>query len=301
MAAPAPATTPKPKPLIAYLNEGNLWLVQSDGANPQKLAIAPQGEAIQDFVWSLDGSRIYFSIGLQFFEVVIQTGNAANAGRLSVPPGVTVDYLEMSRDGKTIVVHSLDADAMPRSFAMTIGKNESRELTFDGYNALIQLRSPIVRSVGEISISPDTKRALFKKSVGAGEELFVADVETGAQMQITNLYELSGFEESVETEGGRRVMEAAWSPDGRYVIFNPMQSCSETGLCYGRLYLVEAWGGAQLQLSVEPMINLPLEWNNAGSLLAYDDGSNVVVTDTFGYPKVLNEGNRPKWQPMPLL
>jgi Tol biopolymer transport system component len=139
---------------------------------------------------------------------------------------------------------------------------------------------------------------LFKGVAGTGEELFIADCETGARLQITNLYALGGFEESVKTEGGRRVIEAAWSPDGRYVIFNPMQYCSDIGLCAGRLFLVEGFGGAQLQLSVETMVNVPGEWTSDGSLLVYDDGNRIVVANTMGMPKVLAEGNHPKCQPM---
>lgn len=272
-------------------------MIHIDGTNRRELAAAPEGQTIQDFVWALDGSRIYFAIGLQLFEVVVATGNVANAGELIVPAGITVDRLEMARDGRTIIVNALDADAASRNFAVAIGSRESRELSIDEYASLLPLRPPVLRSVGEMSVSPDGRQILFKDTFGAGEELFVTDAETGARTRITNLYELSGFEESVETEGGRRIIEAAWSPDGRYVIFNPMQSCSETGLCYGRLFLVQASGGAQLQLSVEPMINLPLEWTPDANSLAYDDGSRLVIASTAGNPKALGEGNRPKWQP----
>lgn len=301
MAAPTPSVspTPKPKPLIGYLDEGNLWTIQSDGMNKHLLAMAPEGVVIQDFVWSLDGSRIYFAIGLQFFEVVVQTGNVANAGELTGVPGIAVDRLEMGCDGKNIIVHAMDADTSVRILAFTIGQRGSRELTIDQYNAMALPRSTVVRSVAELSVSPDGKRVLFKGIVESGEELFVADLETGARMQVTDLYELSGFEDSVGTEGGRRVIEAAWSPDGRYIIFNPMQSCSETGLCYGRLFLVEAGGGVQLQLSIDMMVNVPNEWTSDGRMLVYDDGSKIVVTDTHGSPKALNEGNHPKWQPTP--
>jgi hypothetical protein len=172
MAAQTPVVSPspKPKPLVAFLREGNLCAIQSDGMNLRTLAAAPENEAIQDFIWALDGSRIYFSIGLQFFEVVIQTGNVANAGELTAPPGVAVDRLEMGRDGKTIIVHALDANASPRLMALTVGHRESRDLTIDEYNALIQTRSPVVRNVGDLSVSPDTRRVLFKRVDGTGEE-----------------------------------------------------------------------------------------------------------------------------------
>jgi len=295
-----PTVTPlaRLRPYVAYLNEGDLWAVRSDGSDGRVLAAAPEGETIQDFVWAVDGSRIYFAIGLQLFEVVLETGNVASAGELTVQPGVAIDRLEMARDGNTIIIHALDANAVERLFATAIGQRGSRELTIDEYGALAEQRPPVIRNVGEMSVSPDGRRVLFKDLMGTGDELFVADVETGARIQITNLYELAGFEESIETEGGRRVIEATWSPDGRYVVFNPMQSCSETGLCYGRLFLVDSWGGAQLQLSIEMMINLPLEWSRDSRLLIYDDGSRIVVADTKGNPKALAEGHHPKWQPL---
>ncbi|MGH9768508.1 MAG: hypothetical protein ACREAB_13840 [Blastocatellia bacterium] len=297
--SPPISPTPKPEPFVAYLYEGDLWVIQSDGTNQRVVAAAPEGATIQDFLWAVDGSRLYFSIGLQLFEVVLQTGNVASAGELSASPGITIDRLEMGRDGRTLVIHALDADASERLFALTLGGSDSRELTIDEYGALLKPRPSVIRGIGEMSVSPDGQRVLFKDLVGTGEELFVADVETGARIKVTNLYDLSGFEESVETEGGRRVIETTWSPDGRYIIFNPMQSCSETGLCYGRLFLVDAWGGAQLQLSVEMTINLPGEWSHDSKLLVYDDGSKIVVADTNGNPRALAEGHHPKWQPRP--
>jgi len=295
---PATASpTPLPKPFVAYLKEGDLWLVRADGTDGRVLAVAPEGETIQDFVWSVDGSRLYYCVGLQFFEVVISSSNIASAGELTAPPGVTIDRLAMGRDGKTLVINALDADAALRFYAMTVGQHEARELAIDQYNALLPQRAPVIRNVGEMSVSPDARWLLFKGVVGTGEELFIANCETGARSQISNLYALGGFEESVKTEGGRRVIEAAWSPDGRYVIFNPMQYCSEIGLCAGRLFLVEGFGGPQLQLSVETMVNVPGEWTSDGSLLVYDDGNRIVVANTLGMPKVLAEGNHPKCQP----
>lgn len=274
-------------------------MIRSDGSDERVLAVAPEGDTIQDFVWSADGSRVYYVVGLQLFEVVIASSTIASAGELTAPPGVTIDRIQMGRDGKTIAVTALDADAASRMYALTIGQREAKELAIDEFNSLIPQIAPVIRAIGEMSVSPDARWILFKDIVGTGEELFIANGETGARMQLTNLYGLGGFEESVETEGGRRVIEAAWSSDGRFVIFNPMQYCSEIGFCSGRLFLVDVSGGVQLQLSVETMVSTPSEWTGDGNLLVYDDGSKVVVADTQGYPKALAEGHHPKWQPTP--
>lgn len=299
-ATPTPNTspTPKPAPMIAFLNQGNLWSVRSDGTGLQALAETPEGQTIQDFVWSQDGSRVYFIVGRQLYEVVITTRNVAAAGELNAPPGVAIDRLELSNDGNNLILHALDADAAMRIFAVALGQRDSRELSFDQYASLSRQRSPTIRTIGEMSVSPDCRRVLFKDLTGTGEELYMADVETGVRTKLSNLSELDGFEESVETEGGRRVIEASWSPDGRFVVFNPMQSCSETGLCYGRLFLVDVWRGAQSQLSLDMMINIPLDWTSDGKSLAYDDGARIVVAETTGSPKTLSEGARPKWQPL---
>jgi Tol biopolymer transport system component len=293
----SPQAAPKPKPYIAYLRDGDLWLIQSDGTDQRLAAAAPEGEAIQDFVWGADGDRLYFSTGLRLLEVILETGNLASAGELIPSQGVAVDSLEMARDGKTIIVRTLDASALSRLFAVTIGERGARELAVDEYTSMIDPHPPISRALGAMSVSPDGRLVLFKDVVGAGEELFVADAETGSRVKVTNLYELNGFEESVETEGGRRVIGATWSPDSRYIIFNPMQSCSDSGLCYGRLLIADAWGGAQRQLSSEMMVDLPSEWTDDDCLLVYDDGNRIMVAGAGGNLKTLAEGRRPRWQP----
>jgi Tol biopolymer transport system component len=297
-----PAVSSKPtayaKNYIAYLHEGNLWAIYSDGTGQRQIAIAPAGEVIQDFLWSRDGKRCYFSVGNRFFDVSLETGNLASGGELRVPPGVTIDHLEMGRDGKTIIVHTLDADAQARLYGVTVGEHEARELSVDDYSALASAVAPVVRRLGDLSVSPDAQYTLFKEVLGVNEELFVVEIATGRRWQVSKLNALTDFEASAEATGGRYILEATWSPDSRYVIFNPAQSCSETGLCYGRLFLVDRWGGPQLQLSLDMMVSIPLDWNTGNTLLAYDDGNEVVLSDTQGQTQRLADGNHPKWQPL---
>ncbi|MGH7812191.1 MAG: hypothetical protein ACREP5_18125, partial [Candidatus Binatia bacterium] len=148
MRSATPTMTPPParlRPYVAYLNEGDLWVVRSDGSGVRALAVAPAGETIQDFVWAVDGNRIYFAIGLQLFEVVLETGNVASAGGLAAQPGAAIDRLEMARDGNTIIIHALDANSVERLFATAIGQRGSRELTIDEYNALAEQRPPVIK------------------------------------------------------------------------------------------------------------------------------------------------------------
>ena len=292
------AQTPSPAHFIAYLNEGNLWAMRADGSDMRLVAIAPPNEAIQDFLWSADAQHIYFAVGTRFYDAALATGNLASGGALNLPANVSLDHLELARDGATIIAHTLDEEGLPRVFGMRIGERAARELTVDEYNALAAQPAPIVRRVGELSVGPDSHFVLFKEAFDTTEELFIGDLETGRRWQITDLAKLGEFEPSAEEMGGRFIIEAAWSPDGRYVLFNPGQSCSETGLCYGKLYLVEMWGSAARQLSLDMMISLPSEWNLTQSLLVYDDENEIVLSDQAGLTHRLTHGSRPKWQPL---
>jgi hypothetical protein len=69
-------------------------------------------------------------------------------------------------------------------------------------------------------------------------------------------------------------------------------------LCYGKLYLVEMWGGAPRQLSLDMMISLQAEWDPAQTLLVYDDENEIVLSDKAGQTRRLTAGSRPKWQPL---
>jgi hypothetical protein len=292
--------TPKPSPLIAYLYEGGLWVMEVSGANARPIVASPEGEAINAYVWSLDGSRIYFSVGLKLFAVSLRDRKLEEAGELMEPPGTTIDRLEVARDGETLIAFVLPAmaefNALPMPFAIAAGQHAARQLTVDEYYALAQPQSVAIRSLNDLAVSPDGRSLLFKETVGGAAQLFISDIETGARRQVTDLNALDGFEESATLSGERQILEAAWSPDSRYIVFNPAQSCSETGLCYGRLFLVSAWGGPQFQLSREMVVGLPMEWNGEGTLLTYDDGGQVLLADTQGQIKRLAEGNRPRWQ-----
>lgn len=299
--ATTPPPPPRPLPLIAYLYEGGLWTIEASGNNARLLVASPEGEAINAHVWSLDGSRSYFSVGLKLFSVSLRDRKLAEAGEVIAPPGATIDRLEMARDGATLIAFVMPAAAefntAPTPFALAPGQRGARELTVDEYQALAQPPSLIVRSFDDLAVSPDGRSVLFKEVRGQASQLFISDLETGARRQITDLAALDGFEESATLAGERQILEAAWSPDGRYLIFNPAQSCSEMGLCYGRLFLVSAWGGPQFQLSREMVVNLPVEWNRDGTLLTYDDGGQVLLANPRGQIKRLAEGNRPRWQP----
>lgn len=302
--SPSLSPSPPPSPLVAYLREGGLWVVHADGGGERQLVPPPPGTAISDHVWSKDSSRIFYTVDNKYFAFSLLEPGAKKieeVGELAAPPGTRIDRLELAREGKLLIAHAFpqeaDLNTLPIVYATETGKQEARELSVDEYNALAQPQSVIVRGFQDLSVSPDSRYILFKEAVGDFEQLFIADIETGARYQITDLAAIEGFEPSADAAGGRRILEATWSSDGRFAVFNPAQTCSDGGLCYGQLFLVDIWHGVQYQLTREMTVNIPVEWDQTGKMLAYDDGGGIVVADTEGQIRRLAEGNRPKFQP----
>ncbi len=295
--ATKPAARAREGPLLAYLFEGHVWTISTAGNDARTTIPAPAEGSIDEFIWSSDGNSLYFANGPRIFAVTVESGKRNEVGTLETPAGTTVEKLEPSKDPAKIIVHASDAYALPHVYSFSIEQKRTDELTIDQYSALAVSKPPVIRSLTDLSVSPDASRVLFVGTVGTNEELFVASLETGARLQITALGALDGFEESAEIEGGRRLLEAAWSPDGRHIIFTPVQSCSESGLCYGQLFVTDSWTGAQARLSQGMMVGLAASWDGEGRNLVFEDAGKIMITTTSGQTKFLAEGNRARWQP----
>ena len=299
----SPSASPPAKPLqvISYLKEGGLWIMKEDGSENRQVVPAPEEASIANALWAQDGSRIYFNIDLNLHAYVVLEQKVENLGKLEVPEGIALDRLEFSTDPKTLLAHLIDTNdalnSVPKIYAVTVNPMASRELSVDEYHALAPAQSSTIAKVGDLSVSPDGRFVLFAEATEKDVQLFVSDIETGNRHQVTDLSLLDGFEATAMPDGSRRVIEATWSPDGHHIVFVPAQACSEFGLCSGKMYLVDTWGGAQLQLATAMTANLSQEWNHEKSLLVYDDNGQVVISDTQGQVKTLAEGTQPKWQP----
>lgn len=300
-ASPSASIPAKPLQMISYLKDGGLWLMKEDGSENRQVVPAPEEAAISNPLWAPDGSRIYFNIDLNLHAYVVLEQRVENLGKLQVPEGHALDRIELSNDPKTLLAHLIDTNdalnSVPKIYAVTVTPMASRELSVDEYHAMAPLQSATIAKVGDLSVSPDGRFVLFTEATDKDVQLFVSDIETGNRHQVTDLSLLDGFEPTAMPDGSRRVIEATWSPDGRHVVFVPAQSCSEFGLCSGKMYLVDAWGGAQLQLATAMTTSLSQEWNHEKSLMVYDDNGQVVISDTQGQLKTLTEGTQPKWQP----
>lgn len=299
-ASPSPSPSPTPStPLVAFLFEGKVFKVAAEDAAATPIAMTKDQDAVDEFIWSADGKSVYVAIGLNLAAVSIENGAATTIGAIEAPTGSTLDRLQASALPGVIIVHTSDADAAPHIYRFDIASRSTRELTIDEYRELALVEAPTLHGFSELSVSPDLMRVMYKAAVGVNEEIFVSDLENGSRTRLTALDTIDGFEESVEAEGGRRIISASWSPDGRFILFNPAQSCSESGLCYGQLFIVDSFTGRTHRLSQGMMVGLDASWNRSGTKLLFEDDGKIFLSSTTGESRVLAEGNRPRWQPMP--
>lgn len=289
--------TPAVAPLVAYLFEGQVWTV-SPGTPDSKPVVVPLEDPVDEYLWSSDGKFLYLVVGLRVIKVSVNERKGIEIGSISAPAGTTLDRLETSWQPGLMIVHASDADATPHIYSFSVERSETNELTVDQYASLRTIAAATVQEFTDLSVSPDLTRILFKGTVGSNEQLLVADLERGFPARIGSLDSIDGFEESADLEGGHRILTAEWSPDSRFVLFNPAQSCSESGLCYGQLFLVDSWSGNQRRLSQGMMVGLEVNWDKKGNNLLFEDAGKIMLTSVEGEPRVLAEGNRPRWQPV---
>ena len=296
----SPGPTPTPAPLVAFLYEGKVFTVAAEPVNAKPSQLGSIEESVDEFIWSADGKSIYIANGLRLTSVSIESGKTLPLGVIEAPPGTTLDRLQKSSLSDVIIVQASDANAAPHLYRFDISTRRTQELTLDEYVDLSPVEAPTLHGFSELSVSPDLMRVMYKAAVGTNEELFVSEVESGARTRLTALDAIDGFEESSEIEGGRRIINASWSPDGRFILFNPAQSCSESGLCYGQLFMVDSFTGKTQRVSQGMMVGLDVAWNKQGTTLLFEDNGRVFLSGTVSVePRLIAEGNRARWQPTP--
>lgn len=300
--APSQTSPTPPRPLVSYLKDGSLWAARDDGSEKRQLIAAPEEKSITHHIWSSDGKRIYFNVGTNLYAYNVKEQKVEPLAGLPALSTEAVDQLEIAREGDILIIRTIDQNnvlsAPPKLYAIDATQNKARELSIDEYSTLARSRPTVVRGVNELSVSPDGKAILFWEVAGTEEQIFVSNSETGARQQLTDLAQLEGFDPTASPDNVKRLIEATWSPDGQYIVFIPAQSCSEAGICFGRMYLISRWGGPPLQLAVDMTTNLSAEWNRTGTMLVYDDQGQILVSDTHGQIKPIAEGNQPRWQPV---
>jgi TolB protein len=180
---------------IAYVNNGSLHIVDSDGARTRSITT---GKGALSPAWSPTGESVVFTVlgnnGTQVHELDVRTGRTRRISQIRAglnitpiyqPDGSGILYAQGTGHGTDLIFASLDSSAPRR---ITAGRGTDNT-------------SP--------SYSPDGQQIAFISGKSGQPQVYIMDAD-GSNVQLLTPY-----------SAGRRSYRASpdWSPDGRAIAY----------------------------------------------------------------------------------
>ncbi len=230
---------------IAFISDRsgnwNIWLINSDGSNPQVLTADHQATSPS---WSPDGSMIAYATdkesGMRFWtDIWIMGSDGSFQKPLSQTPTLKDLVPAWSPDGKKIAFLMLDMTAVPawRITLMDVESKQSHEIASD----------KILFS--RLAWSPDGKKIAFISDRSGKPEVWIMDRD--------------GKEARPVTHDGAEKEHPDWSPDGKRIAFASKQSGNWD------LWLVHPDGTGLRQLTTSPATDTLPDWSPDGKKIAF--------------------------------
>ena len=246
---------------IAYVNNGTLNIVDSDGARTRSITT---GKGALSPAWSPTGESVVFTVlgnnGTQVHELDVRTGRTRRISQIRAglnitpiyqPDGSGILYAQGTGNGTDLIFASLDSSA-PRRITAGRGTDntspsyspDGRQIAFisgksgqpqvyimdaDGSN--VQLLTPY--SAGRRSYragpdwSPDGRAIAYEQQTG-NFQIWMIDLRDRTPKQLTS-------------EGENE--DPSWAPDGRHIVFTSTRSGDK------QLWILDTESGRARQLT----------------------------------------------------
>jgi len=247
---------------IAYVNNGLLRIVDSDGAETRSITT---GRGALSPAWSPKGESVVFTAlgnnGTQVQELDVRTGRTRRISQIRAglnitpiyqPDGSGILYAQGTGNGTDLIFASLDSASEPRR--ITVGKgtdNTSPSYSPDGHQIAfisgksgqpqvyimdadgsnVQLLTAYTAGVRSYRASPDWSpdgRAIAYEQQNGVFQIWMIDVRDRVQKQLTS-------------EGENE--DPSWAPDGRHIVLTSSRSGDK------QLWILDTESGRARQLT----------------------------------------------------
>jgi TolB protein len=256
---------------ILFVQNGRIWLMDSDGMTPR--ALTPDGQTSLSPAWSPDGRRMAFTKLVQgkggIFISTLATGETVQVPGTETALNITPMF---APDGNHLVYAHSDEKGTD-IFVATLGERASQRLTVGRYaDNLSPTYSPDGRRIAFISTRAGPPQLYVMAADGTDQELF-APFDFGVTgpsyapewspdgSSVVFHREVSGTPQIfVLTVAGQRLRQitsqgrnedATWAPDGRHLCF----VSDRTGA--RQLWIIDAETGRNRQLPTPGWARLP--------------------------------------------
>jgi TolB protein len=246
---------------IAYVNNGELKIVDSDGAETRAITT---GKGALSPAWSPSGGSVVFTVlgnaGTQVQELDVRTGRTRRVSKIRVglnitpvyqPGGNAILYAQGSGNGTDLVLAALDSGEPKK---ITIGRgtdNTSPSYSPDGHQIAfisgksgapqvyimdadgsnVQLVTPYTAGVRSYRASPDWSpdgRAIAYEQQMGNFQVFMIDLRDRVPKQLTS-------------EGENE--DPSWAPDGRHIVLSSSRGGDK------QLWILDTESGRARQLT----------------------------------------------------